>query len=34
MSANQTSGKGGGVQGVLTVVYIYIYIYLILYISD
>ena len=32
MSGNQTSGKGGGVQGVLTVVCMYIY--LISYMSD
>ena len=32
MSGNQTSGKGGGVQGVLTIVCMYIY--LISYMSD
>ena len=29
MSGNQTSGKEGGVQYVLTAVYIYIYIYIV-----
>ena len=32
MSGNQTSGKGGGVQGVLTVVCMYVYMLDIVYI--